>query len=957
MSGAAGLIYEIVWSRQLTLFVGITTYAHTAVITAYMLGLALGSLVIGHISDKYSSPLRLFAWLEVAIALYAAATPWLVSWFQIVYAQAAGVVGVTGLSSHLVRFVIVLLLLLPATFLMGGTLPVMIKGMTGKLPELAESSGRWYGINTLGAVIGTVLAGYFLLPLIGVRNTLFVGVVLDLLVAGIVFATRGKGQLVEKNVAAPKTKPQNVKGSRSILVLFALSGFSALAYQIAWIRSLTLVLGSSVYSFTTTLTAFLVGIALGSLAYPLLPGGKNGAGQLGQAAIVTTLTGFFSLIGLFVIGRLPHVFLWGFQQGWGSHFSVFQLFMFGMCFAVMIVPTFLLGTLFPLMASLWTRQYHSIGKDIGVVYAANTTGCIFGATLAGLLFLPVLGVHGTVILAGSIHVVVGAGFLWKKIIVGRLPAARILYVVAAGLVFSAVSIAMPEWDRKIMTSGVFNYAAKSRSVGAKKFLNDRSKARDMLYYKDGLDGTVSVLEDRRQRLLVINGKIDATSVHDLPTQMMIGQLPMLIHPNPKSVLIVGLGSGITAGSIARHKSVETIDILEISPEVIEASQYFTDENNSILEDPRVNLIVADARNFLLATDRTYDVIASQPSNPWISGVANLFTSDFFELMQSRLAPRGIATQWFHIYNMTPDDTRSVLHSYCDVFAHASVWQSMNSDLIMIGSAQPHRLDADRVNDVISDPGLYEEMASINMSSLSKIARMFLISDASLSDYCEASPFNTDDRPRVEFHAPRNLYFGTTEKTLSSIFKHLAVHPSDFPVANVARMRDNTIYLPGFGLTVHPGRAITENNWVADYNVWRDIIDSSDQHPEMVGVGSRAQLHWQDNETTNRLFVFNVEAEPSMEQLAAYMQSQITASPLAGGEVDLPGGSRGVWVLTRTEGSPTMNYAMTWAVPSLSGEGYLHFAANRGGLYEGEEKWGPLLIDFAKSFVPVASSEE
>jgi spermidine synthase len=359
ISGAAGLIYEVVWARQLSLFLGITTYANTAVITAYMAGLAAGSLVIGRLADRHRDSLRLYAWLEVGVGLYAATTPWLLTWMHAAYAGAAGSLGVTGTVSHLLRFALALLLLLVPTFLMGGTLPLLVRGLTSSFPDLAGVTGRLYGINTLGATLGTWAAGYLLLPGFGVRSTIFLGVLMNLGVAAAILALRrriapaeiatGKddkppspGKRVRRT--APEVDVLSPAVARALLIGFTISGFGALVYEIAWIRALTLIIGSSVYAFSTTLTTYLAGIALGSLLYARYLAGGEGrrpaktAGhrpstgssyRLAQAAVLEVGIGLSAALGLPLIGLLPGLFLRGYQAGLHESFPLFQAFIFG----------------------------------------------------------------------------------------------------------------------------------------------------------------------------------------------------------------------------------------------------------------------------------------------------------------------------------------------------------------------------------------------------------------------------------------------------------------------------------------------------------------------------------------------------------------------------------------------------------------------------------------------------
>jgi len=474
----------------------------------------------------------------------------------------------------------------------------------------------------------------------------------------------------------------------------------------------------------------------------------------------------------------------------------------------------------------------------------------------------------------------------------------------------------------------------------------------MLYYRDGRHGTVSVMESDVQRLLIINGKIDATSVNDLPTQVMVGQLPLMMHPHPRRVLVIGLGSGITAGAVAQHPEIESIDILEISPAVVAASAYFSEANRRVLDDPRVNLIVADARNYLLGTRDLYDVIISQPSNPWISGISNLFTLDFFNLLQSRLAPDGIACQWMQIYNMARKDVRSVLNSYRTPFPFVSVWLSMSSDFIMIGSPQPHGLDGERFDLIQSHSGIGDQLAAIGKPSLGKIAPMFLFDQEFLEEYCRDAPFNTDDRPRVEFNAPQNLYRFTTEKVLRELFQSdgiMRVYP---PIANTVRVSDRAIDAFTVGVKIQTDERLERDMWRAEYQAWSKLIHTDGGGPDILGFGSHLDLEWRDGEYENRLDALHVDHEMSLDQLGAYLLVDEQKILLAGGEVDLPGGARGVWNLCRSMDEPSyVTYAVTWMMPANEG-GYHHYIAERNQRDPGPDHWGGSLINFAKCFSPL-----
>ena len=469
MSGAAGLVYEVVWARQIELLlIGITTYAHTAVITAFMIGLAAGSLVLGRVADRHGAPLRVYGWLEIGIGVYAVATPWLFPGLQTLYSQVAASWGITATAGHLLRFTLALVALLIPTFMMGGTLPLFVRGLTRNLDGLATSTARLYGLNTLGATVGAFTAGYLLLPAVGVRNTIFVAAVLSIGAGlGVFLANRiresaqstGGSTKQGRDRLAP-TLPGDVQGralsvmaGRLLLAGFALSGFASLVYQVAWVKALTLVVGSSVYAFSITLTTFLAGIAVGSLIYSRYAAGRTTATSVRLAAWLQFGICISSLVGLVLIGHLPEWFLRGHVAGMTSDFALLQAFIFLLSFAIMIWPTLMLGAVFPLVTSLWTRDSTSIGRGVGTAYAANAAGTILGALVGGLLLLPILGVQKSVVVAAGLNMLV-ASLYW---LLGPQEVTR-RRVMSAMLFPAAFLIAValiPEWDRSIVQSGVF----------------------------------------------------------------------------------------------------------------------------------------------------------------------------------------------------------------------------------------------------------------------------------------------------------------------------------------------------------------------------------------------------------------------------------------------------------------------------------------------------------------------
>lgn len=951
VSGAAGLIYEVVWSRQLSLFLGITSHANTAVITAYMLGLAAGSWWLGRWSDRLKQPLRAYAWLEIGVGLYAATTPWLFSALQAGYAEWAGEMGVAGNAAHLARFGIALAALLVPTFLMGGTLPLLVRGVLQASPQLGAVTGRLYGINSLGATVGTATTGFLLLPRLGVNLSIGTGVAANLAVALLILAfvpgkarqeapaprksrkpaTTRAGAKPVSAAASPAphsappspTAPGTASGadaggttltgfqSRVLLAGFATAGFAALLTQMAWIRAMVLVVGGNVYAFTIALTSFLAGIGLGSLVYSrwltLL---HDPAGRLLLATMLAFLTGLTSLLSLTLIARLPLWFLLGFEAGWVQDFAVYQVFIFALCFAVMIVPTLLMGALFPLLAVTWTGNSAGTGRGIGTAYAVNTIGTVLGALLGGLVALPWLGIHYSIVLAASLYCLVAAGFWWAG---GRR---RPLGAGLATLAFAASVWLTPAWNREQMANGVFYHpeekVSSMRSVG----LDDTFRRGDLLYYREGSDGTVAVSGNRYQKSLVINGKVDATSVNDLSTQIALGQIGALMHPDPRNALVIGLGSGITAGALATHRSLEDITVLEISPEVAEAATFFASDNNRVLDDRRLNLVSADARNFVLASDRQWDLIISEPSNPWISGISNLFTEDFFRLARQKLAPGGIMTQWFHLYSLSAEDVRTVLKGFSDTYRHVTVWHLQAGDLIMTGSDQPHTLDMRRLRSAFADPLTGPELRRAGFSSPRGFLRHYLFADSAVRAYAAGARPNTDERPRIEFNAPRSMYAGSATTNLQHIVQSIDGQRFRLPVSGQFTLTPDGLQSHTANLSIKANGPDDFSGLASQWWLWRMLATGGDENKP--GMSDLRELSWSGKVGDIVLQVVEDTYAPDPEQRSNYLAANMGLPVVSYGGLQRDSDPGAQWLLGATPDLARVVLGLFWTCPTPEG---------------------------------------
>lgn len=780
-SGAAGLIYEVVWIRMLGLVFGHTVHAVTTVLVAFMAGLALGSAVGGRIADRVGRPMRWYGALEIAIGGYCLLTPWLIGAMTTLYVSAArsGDLPFWGLTA--VQFVLALLVLLVPTTLMGATLPLLSRVVATDRESTGRRVGTLYAVNTFGAVVGAALAGFELLPLLGMRATLLIAAALNAWLGLAVVALSGRVALrpvgagaapaLESGGRAPGDSSRGIE-AWSLIIGFALSGTVAMIYEVTWTRALALVIGSSTYAFSAMLVSFLLGLAGGSALFSRWAGSRR-ASVAWFAGLQLAAALSASLVFVLIEG-LPDVFLSAFGRFQPANsYTVVLLMQSAVCMAVMLLPTLCFGATLPCVVRNLSRDLASVGRDVGLAYACNTAGAIAGAFAAGFLLVPALGVQ-TAIKAGIVvNLAVGLAVLAvaDRQLVTRLAAVVGLAVGVAGVA------ALPAWDRQVMSSGVAVYAPLYLKRPPDTSLRDWVREDRVVYYRDGISSTVTVHRRGGTVSLRVNGKIDASNGPDMHTQLMLGHLPALLHRAPERALVIGLASGVTVGALLQHP-LRQIDVVEIEPAMIEAAAYFKTENRNALADPRVRVVVGDGRNFLLTSDHRYDLIVSEPSNPWVGGVATLFTTEFFDLARRRLAPGGLMAQWVQGYRLLFDDLAMVVATFRTSFPHATLWEGSPSDYLLIGPPEPLSVDLGRIRAAYgARPGLRQDFAWMQMYSPEAMLADFFLDEADLAKLTAPLILNDDDRLTLEFTAPRSLYLSTQARNDAELRKvKRARHP-------------------------------------------------------------------------------------------------------------------------------------------------------------------------------------
>jgi len=763
LSGATSLVYQVLWLRQLILIFGSTQFATSTVLSTFMAGLALGAFVAGRkFSGSRSHPLAVYGWLEIGIGIYALIVPFLFRSLSPIYqviwdAGAADSFVVLSLA----KFVGIAIVLLPPTVLMGASLPVLARQVADDPDTIGGKVGGLYAINTFGAVCGVFVAGFLAIPNIGMQATLYATAATNLAlgVVAIVVSRPAPKPVEDPRSASTKTRRESITSGRVklALVAFAVSGFGALVLEVAWTRVLALVMGSSVYAFSLMLLAFLVGLAVGSAWFsrylrkrPDVDPGTLLALLLGSAGLLAWATAF-------LFPQLPRLFAWVFFSGIDMTPGRWFFVQFVLGLLIMFPATLALGGIFPTMLQIHARELKGVSGSVGTVYASNTVGTILGAGMAGFILIPTLGVLNTVIAVAVIEMLLG-------IVMAIAVTRRRRPVLIGGMIVLAVVMAFmrPGWDTRLMNSGVymnlFDIEGETPKDSWDQFLKAIHTNNVTLYAEEGYTASVFVAEqpDYGNRYLSVNGKIEASTSSDVETQIMCAHLPLLIHDDPKDVMIIGLASGITVGAAAAHE-VESIRVVEVEKKMIPAAELFAEHNDHVLEDERVDISVNDARNELEFSSQTYDVLISEPSNPWMTVAANLFTEDFFEMAKTRVRPGGIFAQWIQNYYLPPEDLRSIVAAFRKSFPHIVMFETYGGvDLILLGAQEPIDLDLDEIEGRMGDLTVRMSMGRAEIRRPSDVLAMLRMGPEEIDRLVIDAPRNTDDNARVEFSAPKAL---------------------------------------------------------------------------------------------------------------------------------------------------------------------------------------------------------
>jgi len=765
-SGATGLIYEVLWARMLGLVFGATTLAVSTVLAAFMGGLALGSALAGRFAPRIKKPVAAYGWMEIGVAVYALLVPFLFHVVDNLYALIWQDLQPGFFTFTVLRFALSCLLLLVPTTLMGATLPVLSAALLRTEEHDTNSVTRLYACNLAGAILGTLIAGFVLLPTVGVRTTIIIAAAINLLVGllalGIQRRSEPGGRRMEPS-RGPEVAQSALIEAPPVTNLFYLtafaSGFVTISAQVAWTRVLTMVIGSSTYAFSIVLALFLIGLAAGAWYI----GRKDRSQRLRTLLLTVELVTAAGLVfSLFILNRMPELLIQlGFSLKIASWTGLLALQIFSATLLI-FVPALLMGMVMPLVLVWASNQARAVSR-VGRSYAVNTIGAIVGAFATGFILIPGTSIRFTLLLAATTCVLVA--LLAYRPGEGRLTplAKRSISIALTPIVVIVMFIIAPPMNLADLSIGAYDslvrVLAQTREGADASGQVAGPNVHELLWYREGPTATVSVRRDGETVSMGINGRTNASdSIYDMPTQVMLGELPMLIAPEPKNALVIGFATGVTVGSILQSP-IESVTCVELEPATIHGSQYFNHVNNRPLDDPRTRMIIDDARTYLRVTPERYDVIVSEPSHPWVPGVANLFTEEFFALGRERLSEQGIFVQWVQIYQMSRESLRSVLATYSRVFPHVLVFRvgglNKGKDLLLIGSRRP--LSLDQLASRIAEPRIAAELARVNLRSEADVRSWFVCDESRLGPAVAGARLNTDDNMHIETTVPREAF--------------------------------------------------------------------------------------------------------------------------------------------------------------------------------------------------------
>jgi spermidine synthase len=789
-SGCAALIYEIVWFQMLQMVIGSTAVSLAVLLGTYMGGMGIGSLVLPRLISPRRHPLRVYAWFELGIGAVGLGVLFGMPTIVRFYTANAG----HGFGGILLRGAVSALCLLIPTVLMGATLPILSRGLE-TTPRGVARMGFLYGGNTAGAVLGCLLAGFYLLRVYDVSIATYAAAAINLLAAGIGFGlaatTRGSASSVVSSM------PPSSGGARvrtwPALAAIGLSGFCALGAEEIWTRLLSLMLGGTVYTFAIILAVFLAGLGLGS-AMGASWSRRRGNPELALGACQFLLAAAIAYAAFMLFKPLPYWVIGG-----GSDTSPWVRFLTDLVrtFLAVFPPALLWGASFPLALTAIVPHGRDSGRSVGKVYAANTAGAILGAVGFNLLLIPGLGTRrsqqiliAATALAGILALIPFLRASMRRpprpVPAEAPPVRRKIVPLATGAVLASVALAL------LVPRVSWELIAYGRRIPSKL-----GEGRP-LFYAEGMNSSVAVTElDDGTRNFHVSGKVEASSdPADMRVERMLGHLPALVHPEPKSVLIVGCGAGVTAGSFVLYPSIKRIVICEIEPLIPKVvARFFGEQNYNVLDDPRVEIVYDDARHFILTTPEKFDIITSDPIHPWIKGSAVLYSQEYFEMCRNHLNPGGVITQWVPFYESTPPTVKSEIATFFKVFPEGTIWSNDISgagyDVVLLAVEGPMAIDIDGLQrrlDRSDHAAVSRSIQEVGFMTAVNLLATYAGRGPDLAAWLDGAAINRDRNLRLQYLAGMGLNAWRGGEIFDDLLKSLKF-PADLITGSEDRLAE------------------------------------------------------------------------------------------------------------------------------------------------------------------------
>jgi spermidine synthase len=779
-SGATSLSLEVAWSKELTYLLGVDMYSTTTVVTAFMAGLGLGALLVARSDRWIQASIKTYGLLQLVIGFCALLSIPLFRLTQPLFSFLFNFLGYDSAWFLLVRFLVVFgFMLIPVT-LMGMTLPVVVGASYKSVRDTyAYLAGKLYGVNTLGAVLGTLTAGFLLIPTLGILKTCVAAGVVDLIIGcAMLWRVRYEGRR-EVSVSTPSNSiPYKGKSVQRLPVpeppatpripfvrtfswpaaVFLLSGISALAYEIIWFRLLARIIGPSVHAFSIMLATYLLGLALGSLM---------GAGIIKKIrnhrltmAVLLGAIGFGPLLTLFCINELPLWYGMLFVRFTSSQFTIWNLVLQGVMAGILILPATLpLGAFFPVVTYTYNKEQGNdhVKGSVGHLYFYNTIGGVIGSLVAGFWLVPAVGIKSAILVAAGLNIAMsfaiyfaGIQSTWyKKAVAGCVAAAAFFIFVFAS----------PSMNQTVLNAGLYSEMVK-KEYFSRNMIPENRNLGSLLYFQEGINNSVAVVANKfndGNLTLHLSGSWEAsTEIHGRMHLKFLGHLPMLFARETKTVGVIGFGAGITTGTVLLYPDVQQVNVFELESGVINASKYFAFVNNKPLDDPRTRLFMVDGRSHITYGDIQYDVITSDPIHPYVAGAANLYTYNYYQTMADHLNPGGIFCQWIPMVGMSPEAYNTVLNSMHQAFPHLAVF-SFCGESVIIASKEPLRADWKTLENRFYDPKVYSDLKMLDVMTPYNLVDFFMGAEAQIDQYLFGiTRINTDDNVWLEHRIPMDF---------------------------------------------------------------------------------------------------------------------------------------------------------------------------------------------------------